>query len=242
MTDDGELKLAIGGLVVALVVIGSVIGWFVLFVGPSDGPKSTTQPAADEAERQSPTREPRERGPSLTELLGLLTPPEPAKCADPEACLNPSPELLGRYGDPTSCDSNELHICIVPLGDVPLDLVEHLVAYYKAEYGLSISVLRPITLRPGMDTERPGQIAVDDLRNLFREDYTIYDQHNETILLGLTAIDIYTRDRPEWRWHFGSTYKFFWRRESSAGGDFRVPDGPGELGQPSRRRSQKTAV
>ncbi len=141
-------------------------------------------------------------------LYLLFVTPELAKCADPDACLEPTADFLERYGDATSCDWYELHVCIVPLGDVPLDLVDRLVAYYEAEYGLRVSVLRPITLKPGMDTERPGQVEADLLREYFYKEYFVYDQSDDAILIGLTAIDIYTDDRPEWNWFFGQTYRF----------------------------------
>ena len=189
MSNDGELKVAIVAFIAALMLVGGALGLFLVFVA-SPG-----------------TREP-SRTRDRPSLLELLTRPEPARCADPDACLEPAVEFLDRYGDPTSCDSYELHICIVPLGEVPRDLVDHLVAYYETEYGLRISVLRPISLPAGMDSKRPGQVEANKLREFFFREYFAYDQNEETILIGLTAIDIYTEDRPEWRWFFGGTYGF----------------------------------
>jgi predicted Zn-dependent protease len=199
MYDDKAEMEGVGpaalALIAGILLVGGAIGLFLLLGGKPGAKDEGAEPAVEQ---------PRDR----EDATASDDAPSPAKCADPDACLEPAVELVDRYGDPTSCDWFELHICIVPLGDVPRDLVDHLVAYYEAEYGLRISVLRPVTLPAGMDSERPGQVEADQLREFFFTEYFVYDQSEEAILIGLTAIDIYTEERPEWRWFFGGTYGF----------------------------------
>jgi hypothetical protein len=92
----------------------------------------------------------------------------------------------------------------VPLGYLPKDLVDHLVAYYQAEYGLELHVLPTVSLAR-MEWSRPGQVAAEDLENLYTSAYIrLYNDRN-VVLIGLTSLDIYTPERPEWKWFFGYT-------------------------------------
>ncbi|HEU0072562.1 MAG TPA: hypothetical protein VFS30_00985 [Dehalococcoidia bacterium] len=204
---------AVIGLLAGIVLIGSAIGLFLLLGGSSEpnndgGQAANDQRRDDEASEQSGGRS-RERQPVID--LGDNPPAgsnEAMRCAEPDACIQPSPELLRRYPDATSCDWYERRVCIVPLGDVPVDLIQHLVDYYAAEYELEVRVLRPITLDEGLDTERPGQVEADVLRQYFSTQYFVYDRDLDAILIGLTPLDIYTAERPEWRWFFGQTYGY----------------------------------
>jgi hypothetical protein len=208
--DDGELRIAILAFVAAAILIGSAIGLFLLIAGEPGTSNSPTDTTAQQQREQQDTtpgpgsqpsvqdakEQPLERR-SLLEILGLAPSREPPKCADVDACRKPSPELLARYPDATSCDWYERRVCIVPLGDVPVELVDHLVDYYATEYELEVRVLRPITLDEGLDSERPGQVEADVLRQYFSTQYFVYDRDLDAILIGLTPLDIYTAERPE---------------------------------------------
>ena len=214
MDDNSDFTPALVALVAGIILVGSALGLFLLLSespGAEERDRVTTTERAGDQEEDAESGErgsENDDGPSLRDLLELLEPSEPARCADPDACREPSPELLEQYGDPTSCDWFDLIICIVPIGDVPVDLLQHLVDYYEAEYGLDVRVLRAISVDADLDTVRAGQIEADLLREYFFTEYFVYDQNEASILIGLTAIDIYTAERPEWNWFFGGTYRF----------------------------------
>ena len=124
-------------------------------------------------------------------------------CLDPNSCREATPEFAAAYNDPAACDGQEKRICLVPLGEVPKDLVDHLVAYYEDEYDLTLHVLPALDLEPGFDVLRPGQLEAKDLQNLFAAAYGRQSRDANAVLIGLTSIDIYTQNRAEWNWFFG---------------------------------------
>ena len=213
MEEDSGLGAAIAALVAGIIVIGSAIGLFLLLAGGPGADESDSRAASEQRQDDEALlpsgQQSRERQPVLDFGDDLVAGSKASvRCFEPDDCVQPSTELIRRYNDDTSCDWYAPRICIVPLGNVPVDLIEHLTEYYKAEYDLDVRVLRPIRLDEGLDDGRPGQVTADLLREYFFTDYFFYDQDSEAILIGLTAIDIYTPERPEWRWFFGGTFRF----------------------------------
>jgi predicted Zn-dependent protease len=124
-------------------------------------------------------------------------------CLNPNACREATPEFAAAYSDVRACEGREQRVCLVPLGEVPKDLVDHLVAYYRDEYDLTLHVLPAVELEPGFDSDRPGQLAAEYLQVMYTDAYGQYVGDPNVLLIGLTAIDIYTPDKPQWRWFFG---------------------------------------
>ncbi|HWO72468.1 MAG TPA: hypothetical protein VNN21_02830 [Dehalococcoidia bacterium] len=129
------------------------------------------------------------------------------ECLEPTACRRPSAELLAAYGDARACDGTGKRICLVPMGDVAKDLVDHLVDYYRREYDLDLRVLRPLTLQPGFDPGHPGQLEASKLWGLMRAAYPAYAQDRSVVLIGLTPVDMYLATTPQWHWAFGQAYR-----------------------------------
>ena len=135
-------------------------------------------------------------------------PDAPQPCAKPDGCLASSTGFYEAYDDPRACAGEGKRVCLVPIGEVPKDLVDHLVEYYAQEYGLALHVLPPIALAGGQHPTRPGQRETWRLRASFSKFYPDYDSDPDVALIGLTALDVFYPDRPEWNWVFGSTFSF----------------------------------
>jgi hypothetical protein len=127
-------------------------------------------------------------------------------CPNPDACRQPSEKLAAAYDDAEACDAQERRVCLVPLGDLPPELVEYLVGYYRKEYDIILHVLPPLVLTLEADPERPHQLEAGALEHIYFRAYPEYYADRGAVLIGLTAIDIYTADTPEWDWFFGRNY------------------------------------
>jgi hypothetical protein len=184
---DNELRPAVLAFLLGVVIIASAIGAFLEFVGDGSG------------------GEPDRSRESLAQRLGLL--PQRPACLNAKACREPATEFAAAYDNPSACDGTLKRVCLVPLGDVPKDLVDHLVAYYREEYALTLHVLPAVALEPGFEAGRPGQLRAQELEEVYRAAYPEQAKDLNLIMIGLTAIDIYTEERPEWRWFFGYSGK-----------------------------------
>ncbi|HLG11563.1 MAG TPA: hypothetical protein VI876_07375, partial [Dehalococcoidia bacterium] len=155
---DNEVRAAIAAFLGAVAIMAAAIGAFLVFMGGS----GDSELSAVSEHRGAPTRqEPQEDAAQLSERRDDLPPRQDSHsrgpvCADSNACRRPSPELRAAYTNPRACAGTGRRLCLVPIGDVPKDLVDHLVEYYQAEYGLSLHVVPAVELTPGSDPERPG--------------------------------------------------------------------------------------
>jgi hypothetical protein len=131
-----------------------------------------------------------------------VTPGSLTDCRRPDACRLPSREFETAYGDPHACRGSEKRVCLVPMGWLPKDLVDDLVAYYQQEYNLALHVLPTIRLQPGFD--KGQMLDADRLRALFMQTYPSYAGDLDVNLIGLTAIGIYTTEWPGGS--YGQTY------------------------------------
>jgi predicted Zn-dependent protease len=181
---DNELRSAVLALLGGVLIMTAVIGLFLTFVGNGDGDGGPGRP-----------RE------TILQKLGLAQ--AGPKCLEPDACRTPTPEFAAAYRDSQACEGTERRICLVPLGEVPKDLVDHLVAYYRDEYRLSLHVLPAVELEPGFRYGRDRQLEAEYLRVMYTDAYPQYVGDRNVLLIGLTSIDIYTPEMPNWRWFFG---------------------------------------
>jgi predicted Zn-dependent protease len=92
---------------------------------------------------------------------------------------------------------------LVPLGAVPPELVEDLVAYFDAQYRLNLLVAQPQPI--------PGDLVNGGREQIEAHDLVIQTQLNlstkvsldpEAVIIGLTGADLYTKDE-NWRYAFG---------------------------------------
>lgn len=144
----------------------------------------------------------------VTGLFGFFGEPGAASriCDRPlsDSCTQPSAALRSAYSDPYACQSAGRKVCLVPIGNVPADLVDYLTAHYRATLGLDVQVLTPVALpKSALEVSR-GQFRDDDLMDLLSGIYSSLCCVPDVVLLGLTAGDMYVASYTPWRFAFGT--------------------------------------
>jgi predicted Zn-dependent protease len=145
-----------------------------------------------------------------------ITPPEPpnearpwrdlelvqAPCTGAELtqCLEAQAELQS-ISRP-HCDGSGKRVCLVPLGQVQPNLIQHLVDHYGDQYGLTITVLTPSAVPSDIVNPLRGQVdaptLTDYMGSLFPDAY----RDPNVVLIGLTPVDLYHEDS-HFRYVFG---------------------------------------
>jgi predicted Zn-dependent protease len=117
------------------------------------------------------------------------------------ACLGAQTGLQAIARD--SCEGSGRRVCLVPLGQVSPELIEHFVDHYAEQYGIPASVLAPVAIpRELVDPLREqvdGVTLIDYAGSLFPEEYV----DSDVALIGLTPLDLYDRTST-WRFIFGT--------------------------------------
>jgi predicted Zn-dependent protease len=120
--------------------------------------------------------------------------------AELAACLEAQDELEAI--SQSSCDGSDRRVCLVPLGQVRPDLVQHLVDHYREEYGLTVTVLTPSAVPSEMVDPLREQVdaatLIGYIGRLFPDAY----RDPDVVLIGLTAVDMYNMDS-HYRYLFG---------------------------------------
>jgi predicted Zn-dependent protease len=82
-------------------------------------------------------------------------------------------------------------VCLVPLGQIPPAQVDALVAYYRKQYGLTVTVLTPAAIPASLEDPLRQQIdasgLIDYMGGLFPAAYG----DSNAVLIGLTVVDLY---------------------------------------------------
>jgi hypothetical protein len=121
-------------------------------------------------------------------------------CQLPDECRVPSAALTRAYSDTAACDGSSARVCLVPMGDVPKDLVDAIVVHYQREYGLVVHVVKPISLPTGF--ERNTQLEESKLHLFMLDAYPRYAVDKQVTLIGILPVDIYLAGQ-QWPWGFG---------------------------------------
>ena len=101
-----------------------------------------------------------------------------------------------------SCPGHGRRVCLVPLGQVSPALVQHLVDHYREQYGLLVTVLRPLGIPDVVvDTDR-DQLAGVALMDFMRGAFPDANADPNVVLIGLTPLDLYYEEK-DWRFAFG---------------------------------------
>jgi predicted Zn-dependent protease len=130
--------------------------------------------------------------------LGLAE--RPCTGAQLAACLEAQAELepISR----PSCEGSGRRVCLVPLGQVRPDLVQHLVEHYSDQYGLTVTVLTPGAVPSDIVDPLREQVDADALfervGDLFPEAY----RDPEVVLIGITPVDMYSKGS-HYHYYFG---------------------------------------
>jgi predicted Zn-dependent protease len=145
-----------------------------------------------------------------------ITPPEPpnearpwrdfelaqAPCTGAELtqCLEAQAELQSISR--SYCDGDGKRVCIVPLGQVQPNVIQHSVDHYRDQYGLTITVLTPSAIPSDMVNPLREQVdastLIEYMGSLFPDAY----RDPDVVLIGLTPVDLYDEDS-HFRYVFG---------------------------------------
>jgi hypothetical protein len=124
----------------------------------------------------------------------------PCYGSDINSCLGTTEELRDTAG---TCEGTERRVCLVPLGAVPPDLINSLVAYFHEQYGLQINVAQPQPIPGDLVNGDRDQIEAHDL---ITQTYlglpTDVSLDPQAVVIGLAGADLYTKDE-NWRYAFG---------------------------------------
>jgi predicted Zn-dependent protease len=101
------------------------------------------------------------------------------------------------------CEGTEKRLCIVPLGQVSPALVSHLADHYRSEYGLTVEVLTPTAITADLVNREREQIEADRLLRLMASVFPDTYADPDTVMIGLTPVDLYWLGKPNWRYAFG---------------------------------------
>lgn len=101
-----------------------------------------------------------------------------------------------------SCAGDGKRVCLVPLGQVSPELMQHLVDHYRDQYGLTVTVLRPLGIpKYVVDSDRRqvgGSALINSMLGAFPDELA----DPNVVLIGLTPLDLYFEQK-DWRFAFG---------------------------------------
>lgn len=104
----------------------------------------------------------------------------------------------------SACKKSEkvYNIYFVPIGDAPASEINDLVAHYQQKFGLKSTILP--ALEPGPSEVNPNrhQLIAENVLALMQKTYFQYVKNNSSILIGITADDMYPLGE-DWQFCFG---------------------------------------
>ncbi len=124
----------------------------------------------------------------------------PCTGAELTACLDAQSELQS-ISSP-HCDGSGKRICLVPLGQVQPNLIQHLVDHYGDQYGLTITVLSPSAVPTDMVDPLREQVDAPTLTDYMGSLFPNAYRDPNVVLIGLTPVDLYNEDS-HFRYVFG---------------------------------------
>lgn len=130
-----------------------------------------------------------ERPANAHPIRDLQFPEAPCTGASFNACLEASTELASIARD--SCGGNGRRVCLVPLGQVAPDFIQHLVAHYRDQYGLTVTVLTPSRIPAELVNPLRGQIDTRVLMSYVGDLFPDADRDPEAVVVGVTPVDLY---------------------------------------------------
>ena len=119
-------------------------------------------------------------------------------------CLAPSRRLLDAYPDASTCDQSGSRVCLVPVGDAPVDLIAYLVEQYRAKYGLEVHVLRPVEVFPDLGKDR-RQMDIFEVARYVCSDraYRRVCWDQQAVLIAVAPFDVFSYWNEDWAFAFG---------------------------------------
>ena len=138
------------------------------------------------------------------ELRGLELPEAPCVGANLKGCMA-AQTALEPVSKP-SCDGPGRRVCLAPMGQVDPTLVQQLVEYYRAEYGLEVTLLTPMDV-PAADVSRQ-QLETNRMMNFCASRWPDAWDDPEAVVICVTPLDIYD-STSQYRYLYGvkATYE-----------------------------------
>ena len=118
-----------------------------------------------------------------------LSAPRPAPAAE----SSPNRALRG---------TGELHV--LPLGPLPTVSLPHLVSYYRAKFGLDLTLLPPMALDGAVANPARGQLVAERVLEAIHRTHANLLQRRRTAVVAITEYDMYTLRVPDWVFAFSS--------------------------------------
>jgi hypothetical protein len=194
--DDDSLRPAVFAFLVGGAVVFVAILVFVVLVPNDREATHRSRARADETRTaSSPVRT------SGTPLAGYQPP-----CTEWNSCRDPADDALQAYADSRACDLPGKRVCLLPIGGVPKDLVDHLVGYYRERYQLELHVMQPTGLGLSFSEGHPGQLSTQGIRELMHRMYPELSKDQEVVFIGLTTVDVFPPSTPRFKWVFGQVF------------------------------------
>jgi predicted Zn-dependent protease len=120
-------------------------------------------------------------------LRDAVFPDAPCIGAELADCLAVQSDIAGNG----SCAGIERRVCLLPLGKISPDLVDHLVSTYRNQYALSVTVLPPAVIPAELEDPKRQQVdaarLIDYMGSLFPDAY----RDPQAVLIGVTPVDLY---------------------------------------------------
>ncbi len=92
---------------------------------------------------------------------------------------------------------------LASLGGFSVDTLRTLADFYRAKYGVQITILDPASIDPAARDDGRGQLVAEDLIESMRASYPDVVADRGAVVIGVVSEDLYIRDRPDWKWAFG---------------------------------------
>jgi predicted Zn-dependent protease len=82
-------------------------------------------------------------------------------------------------------------------------LVKHLADHYTLKYGITVDILTPTAIPSDLVNREREQVEVDGLLRLMASVFPDTYADADTVMIGLTPMDLYWLGKPNWRYAFG---------------------------------------
>jgi hypothetical protein len=117
------------------------------------------------------------------------------------ACSSPRPPARAAPV-PTPSSAKLQRVYVIPLGEVSEPHLPTLATFYRDRYRIPVETLDRLPLGSlEIDADRE-QVIAESLHALMRRAYPDQAADPGALLIGITAQDMYTQARPDWRWAF----------------------------------------
>jgi predicted Zn-dependent protease len=96
-----------------------------------------------------------------------------------------------------------LRLYFVAIGDVPRELLDHLIVNFQSRFGLALTILMPMTLAEAAFDPQRRQMVAEEVISSMRRRHLKLARDPQARVIGITPLDMYMQaKRDEWRFSF----------------------------------------